>query len=103
LWNGSEAHIEDALYDTLSSVDFSRDVLSPQAARLLAVRLEDIGWSDLGRPERVMSVLKKADLQPWWMKPRPNLGPFPDAIPKQIRKRDWAPQEMVSGLEVERR
>lgn len=28
LWNGSEVHIEDALYETLSCIDFSREVLS---------------------------------------------------------------------------
>jgi mannose-1-phosphate guanylyltransferase len=67
LWAGSEVHIQDSLYQQIHS-DFSREVLSVQAERLVALRLGRAGWSDLGHPERVMAVLRAAGLAPWWMK-----------------------------------
>src|SRR5579863_7706423 len=66
LWAGSEVHIQDSLYDRIHSSDFSRDVLSVQTPRLLALRMGNTGWSDLGNPERVMAVLQSAGLKPWW-------------------------------------
>jgi mannose-1-phosphate guanylyltransferase len=68
LWAGAEMHIQDSLYDRIHSVDFSREVLSVQTRRLVALRLGRTGWSDLGHPERVMAVLQAAGLEPWWMK-----------------------------------
>ena len=68
LWSGAEVHIQDALYDRIPAIDFSREVLSVQAPRLLALRMANTGWSDLGHPERVMAVLQAARLEPWWMK-----------------------------------
>jgi mannose-1-phosphate guanylyltransferase len=68
LWAGAEVHIENSLYERIRAVDFSRDVLSVQTPRLLALRMADTGWSDLGHPERVLTVLQTAGLDPWWMK-----------------------------------
>jgi mannose-1-phosphate guanylyltransferase len=68
LWAGAEVHIGDSLYDGIHSVDFSREVLSVQTRRLVAMQLGRAGWSDLGNPERVMAVLQAAGLEPWWMK-----------------------------------
>jgi len=68
LWAGIEAHIQDSLYELVHSVDFSREVLSVQAKRLVALKLSQVDWSDLGHPERVMAVLQVPGLQPWWMK-----------------------------------
>jgi len=68
LWAGAEVHIQDSLYDRIHSVDFSREVLSVQTKRLVALRLGRTGWSDLGHPERVMAVLQAAGLEPSWMK-----------------------------------
>jgi mannose-1-phosphate guanylyltransferase len=68
LWAGLEAHIQDSLYECLPSIDFSREVLSVQTRRLIALRMGCTGWSDLGHPERVMAVLQEAGLNPWWMK-----------------------------------
>ena len=68
LWAGAEVHIADSLYDGVHSVDFSREVLSVQTGRLVALQLGHAGWSDLGHPERVMAVLQAAGLEPWWMK-----------------------------------
>jgi mannose-1-phosphate guanylyltransferase len=68
LWAGAEVHIQDSLYDRIHSVDFSREVLSVQTRRLVALQLGRAGWSDVGNPERVMAVLQAAGLEPWWMK-----------------------------------
>jgi mannose-1-phosphate guanylyltransferase len=68
LWAGSEVHIQDSLYNRIHSVDFSREVLSVQTPRLVALRMGRTGWSDLGHPARVIAVLQAAGLEPWWMK-----------------------------------
>jgi mannose-1-phosphate guanylyltransferase len=68
LWSGAEAHIPAWLYDRFYAIDFSRDILALQAQRLIALKMENTEWNDLGRPERVMDVLHAAGLKPWWMK-----------------------------------
>jgi len=68
LWAGSEVHIPDSVYERIRNIDFSRDVLSVQAGRLIALRMGRTGWSDLGHPERVVGVLQAAGLEPWWLK-----------------------------------
>ena len=68
LWTGAEVHVQDSLYDSIPAIDFSREVLSVQTPRLLALRMANTGWSDLGHPERVMAALQAAGLEPWWMK-----------------------------------
>ena len=44
-------------YRELRAVDFSRDLLEPQASRLLVLRAPPCGWSDLGTPKRVIETL----------------------------------------------
>jgi hypothetical protein len=68
LWAGAEVQVQDSVYDRIPSVDFSREVLSVQTPRMLALRMAGTGWSDLGHPERVLTVLQAAGLAPWWMK-----------------------------------
>jgi mannose-1-phosphate guanylyltransferase len=68
LWVGREVHIQESLYERIPSIDFSRDVLAAQIPRLIALRTGRTGWSDLGRPERVMAALQAAGLEPLWMK-----------------------------------
>jgi mannose-1-phosphate guanylyltransferase len=68
LWTGAEVLIPNSLYDRLRPIDFSREVLSIHTPRLLALRMANTGWSDLGHPDRVMAVLQAAGLEPWWMK-----------------------------------
>jgi hypothetical protein len=67
VWTGAEVHIQDSLYEGIPSTDFSREVLSVQTGRLVALQL-DAGWSDLGHPERVMTALQATGFKPWWMK-----------------------------------
>jgi mannose-1-phosphate guanylyltransferase len=67
LWTGLETCIEESVYNQVPSTDFSRQVLSPQAARLLVLCVRDLGWSDLGHPGRVLAVLEKKRSRPrWW-------------------------------------
>jgi len=55
-------------YDSIPVSDFSRQVLAPSAERLLALRLDDLEWHDLGHPDRVVSVLRsRSDSAPQWM------------------------------------
>ena len=67
LWGEKETNIDALLYDQLQPVDFSREILSVQAHRLVAMGLNFAGWSDLGHPERVMEVLQATSQEPWWM------------------------------------
>jgi mannose-1-phosphate guanylyltransferase len=47
--------VSDA-YERLQPIDFSRDVLVPHYSDLRAMPLGDVGWSDLGQPQRAMAV-----------------------------------------------
>ena len=44
-------------YQTLRSVDLSRDVLEPQATKLQVLRVPSCGWNDLSTPKRVIETL----------------------------------------------
>lgn len=62
-----ETRIPESLYDWLSSLDFSRHILSPTAKRLVALRLGNMEWHDVGDPDRVLSTLlaRNAELPTW--------------------------------------
>jgi mannose-1-phosphate guanylyltransferase len=47
----------DGIYNALGLGDFSRQVLSRCTDRLIALRAPNVGWSDLGTPERVASAM----------------------------------------------
>ena len=49
------------IYRAILPVSLSSDVLERGAARLAALELEDVVWSDWGRPERIESVLAQRD------------------------------------------
>jgi mannose-1-phosphate guanylyltransferase len=51
----------DDLYAKLPAGDFSRQVLSSCAPWLTVLAMRDIGWSDLGTPERVASVARSIE------------------------------------------
>lgn len=57
------------LFRALPEIDFSRDVMSPDVARLRVLRIPGCGWSDLGTPARLERVLQRhaariSDAQP---------------------------------------
>ena len=64
-----EIRIPDAVYDRIGTTDFSREVLSSATDRLLALRLSNVEWSDLGDPYRVLvTLLEKNGALPSWAK-----------------------------------
>jgi mannose-1-phosphate guanylyltransferase len=67
LWAGSEMHIDESVYSQLPPSDFSKLVLSAETARLLVLRPDDLGWSDLGVPSRVVAALEEHGAKPWWL------------------------------------
>ncbi len=50
----------ERLYAGLRPSDFSRDVLEPVAGSLRVLPVSDVGWSDLGEPQRVAKALARA-------------------------------------------
>jgi mannose-1-phosphate guanylyltransferase len=55
------------LYDALAIGDFSRQVLTYAKEHLAVLRMENSGWSDLGKPERVIATLAKEGINPGWL------------------------------------
>jgi len=64
-----------AIYQKLPSVDFSHDLLEPQATKLRVLGVPPCGWNDLGTPRRVVETL----LQPPAEFERADSLPFPSA------------------------
>jgi mannose-1-phosphate guanylyltransferase len=54
------------LYSGLRSSNFSQEVLSSQTNCLAVLRATGLGWSDLGEPGRVQSVLERKGIQTDW-------------------------------------
>lgn len=63
---GEEAALERA-YAPARAADFSQAVLAPDPARLAVSELPPLHWSDWGTPERVLTTLKRAGLEPRWL------------------------------------
>jgi mannose-1-phosphate guanylyltransferase len=51
-------------YSGLASGDFSKQVLSALPERLAVLRLDNVGWSDLGTPERLLETWSRFGLKP---------------------------------------
>lgn len=56
---GQAEAVVTAIYDTLPAFDLSRDVLQRVPDALAVVPSPGAGWTDLGRPSRVMDVLSR--------------------------------------------
>jgi len=56
---GLEGANLESLYERLSSVDFSRDVLEGRESMLRVLTVPHCGWTDLGTPERVGAILDR--------------------------------------------
>jgi mannose-1-phosphate guanylyltransferase len=63
-----EASVLRSIYSWINETNFSSEVLERSAGDLLVMRVSDVGWSDLGEPNRVLNTLA-------------GLGIFPDWIP----------------------
>lgn len=63
-----DLHVPSSLYSAIPAADFSRQVLSPNAFRLLAMPLNAQQWQDLGQPHRVLSPMQsREDAPPRWV------------------------------------
>jgi mannose-1-phosphate guanylyltransferase len=60
--SGFDTQRAGPLYTTLVPGDFSHQVLSVCPERLTVLRLGNVGWSDLGTPERVLSAMERSGL-----------------------------------------
>ena len=58
LFTGGEEAAFSELYRGIRDTGFSQDVLSFQPDRLAVLHAAGLGWSDLGEPGRVRSVLE---------------------------------------------
>jgi mannose-1-phosphate guanylyltransferase len=57
----------DRAYRAIDLVDFSKQVLSPHAGRLLVIEDSSSGWTDLGNENRVMGMLIENQIEPEWL------------------------------------
>jgi hypothetical protein len=69
LFSSSEKDALRRLYSALPNTAFADEVLSSRPSSLAVLRAVDLGWSDLGKPNRVLSVLKREGLQADWAFP----------------------------------
>jgi mannose-1-phosphate guanylyltransferase len=61
-----EAELLIRLYKQIPAGDFSKDVLAASIEELAVVNAGDIGWSDLGDPQRLITALFQSGIQnPW--------------------------------------
>ena len=75
----------DQLYRHMPSMNFSSDLLQKIPERLGVIELEEVLWSDWGRPERIVDTLEFLGKKP--------------AFPSEILKSSTTPV-MASSLEV---
>lgn len=67
LWAGEETHIDWSVYEQVSSTCFSHRVLSVETRRLAVLRLNNVGWSDLGDPGRAAMAVRNSGCKPAWI------------------------------------
>lgn len=66
LFSPAEKETLRDLYAGLSASNFSQHVLSVRTASLAVLPGTGLGWTDLGEPARVLSVLNRKGFQPEW-------------------------------------
>ncbi|HEY1758518.1 MAG TPA: sugar phosphate nucleotidyltransferase [Bryobacteraceae bacterium] len=55
-----------SLYNSIPAADFSKQVLSARNPRLAVLNLGDVGWSDLGEPQRLVETLSLHGIHNSW-------------------------------------
>lgn len=58
-----EPHAVAELYAHIDDSNFSQQVLAQRPQDLMVMRVADVGWSDLGEPNRVLSTLARIGMQ----------------------------------------
>jgi mannose-1-phosphate guanylyltransferase len=66
----------DEAYAALHTGDFSHQVLSICTGQLAVLRLGNVGWSDLGTPERVKCAMTRSGLRSDWHGQNENIEDF---------------------------
>lgn len=66
LGTSHETAVVRAIYSWLNETNFSTEVLEKATERLLVMRVGDVGWSDLGEPQRVLGALSQLGVKPKW-------------------------------------
>lgn len=66
LGSGRDLAPGEEAYAALSPGDFSQQVLSVSTRQLAVLRLGNVGWSDLGTPERAMWAMTRAGFRSPW-------------------------------------
>ena len=51
------------VYSSIQDSNFSHQVLAVRSEDLMVMRVGDVGWSDLGEPNRVLSTLAQIGVQ----------------------------------------
>lgn len=59
----AEPHALDKLYSQFEDSNFSHQVLAVRPEDLMVMRVGDVGWSDLGEPNRVLSTLARMGME----------------------------------------
>ena len=59
----SEPHAVAELYAHIDESNFSHEVLAARPEDLMVMRVADVGWSDLGEPNRVLSALARLGVE----------------------------------------
>jgi mannose-1-phosphate guanylyltransferase len=62
-----ESAVIRSIYQWIGETNFSSEVLERSAEKLLVMRVGDVGWSDLGEPDRVVGTLTNLGIQTEWM------------------------------------
>ncbi len=95
----AEDELEGA-YRLMPAVDLSRQVLTPQPHRLLAVRDTALGWADLGSPGRVMEILTRNNVEPPWL--RDGHGVFDRSMTRSFSNESQKSEGSKAPLSFER-
>jgi hypothetical protein len=59
----------DELYARTAASNFSHEVLALRPEDLSVMQVSDVGWTDLGEPQRVFSTLHTLGMQAQWAMP----------------------------------
>jgi mannose-1-phosphate guanylyltransferase len=68
LGSPGESAALDHAYASLSTLGFSEAVLTRASGRLAVLRVKDVGWCDLGSPQRLIECARRQGVEP------PSLG-----------------------------
>lgn len=60
----AEERVLEQIYEGIPASNFSNDVLAARPGKLAVMRSSGLGWTDMGEPDRVLSVLERKHVRP---------------------------------------